>query len=106
MAPLSPCLFKLGIFQKNFALSLDTEVFYPCLQVTSYKTLRSFQMLLELLLQSLQLSRLMFCIFGNFQFPFSLGSRGIPELGLLLEAESHPGHSFHNLKICRLFQRG
>lgn len=82
-------LFKLGIFQKNFALSLDTEVFYPCLQVTSYKTLRSFQMLLELFLQSLQLSWLMLWVFGNFQFPSPLGSRGIPELGLLLEAESH-----------------
>lgn len=70
------------------------------------KLLESFQMLLELLLQSLQLSWLMFWVFGNFQFPFPLGSREIPKSGLQLEAESHPGHSFHNLKICRLFQRG
>lgn len=101
-------ILKLGNFQENFALSLDTEAFYPCLQVTSYKPL------LEVSRCSLNsFCKVSSCLdsrfasFGHFRFPLPLGSIGIPELGfLLLEAESHSGHCFHNLKIFRLCRRG
>lgn len=99
--------FKLGIFQEDFALSLDTEAFYPCLQVTSYKpllevsrcSLNSFCEVSSFLCSC-------FTPFGHFLFPFPLGSRGIPELRLLLlEAESYSEHCLHDFKIFMLFQR-